>query len=424
MDDSLQSHSDYFDRHGPLRWFLRECVRANPFYVFSAATLSYGVLQLNAEVDPQVGKLRGIVTALLLLHVYEFCLLIAATIVLRRRGEEGGRDLHGLTIVATLFLGGSLVALDELIALYNRDAGMVCALIAGTLVLAGLKLMVYARQPGVYLPLRHRAGALLVLTAHSVSALLGLETLRDSWGVGVTQGLSWLCGWLSFVVVFALVTLEGRTPEIKEVPREVMSLDEVAAPKPVVDALQTGWSGAWLIALSMGLGIVHLFSADWVFDRSTEFARVLPAAVQLAAIVMLLRWQRRRAMTVRSFALCVAPVALAHLYGATHSPQFNAGPLMMFAGLTVQLGLSAAVFYVALAISTRNPMYLTGLAGLVAAPVVLLWQRFRAVASIGLGFVLLGAGVVLSLHRQRLLAYFERTGFERKVKADFEQTLP
>ncbi len=411
MDDSLQSHTNYMDRHGLLRWFLRECVRANPFYVFSAAALSYGVLQLNAEVDPQVGKLRGIVTALLLLHVYEFCLLIAATIVLRRRGEEGGRDLHGLTIVATLFLGGSLVALDELIALYNRDAGTVCALIAGTLILAGLKLMVYARQPGVYLPLRHRAGALLVLSAHSVSALLGLETLRDNWGAGITQGLSWLCGWLSFVVVFALVTLEGRTPEIKETPREPISLDEELAPKIVereLDALQTGWSGAWLIALCMGLGIVHLFSADWVFDRPTDYSRALPAVVQIAAILTLLRWQRRRAMTVRGFALCVAPVAFAHLYGATHNTQFNAGPLILLASLTLQLGLSAAVFYIALAISTRNPMYLTGLAGLVFAPVVMLWQRFRAVASIGLGFVLLGAGVVLSLYRQRLLAYLDR----------------
>jgi len=402
MDDSLQSHTDYLDRHGLLRWVLRECVRANPFYVVSAATLSYGVLQLNAEVDPQVGKLRGVVTALLLLHIYEFCLLIAASIVLRKRGEEGGRDLHGLTIVATLFLGGSLVALDELIALNNRNPSVVCALIAGTLVLAGLKLMIYARQPGVHLPLRHRAAALTVLAAHSVSALLGLEVLQERWSAATTQGLSWLMGWISFSLVFALIAQEGRTSANTHGEKKV-------------DALQTGWCGAWLIALSMALGIAHLFSADWVFDRPLNYTRVWPAVIQLVAITTLLRWQHYKKLSTLRLAMIVTPVVLAYKFGMSHGLKLESGAVEILAGLAVQVAISAAVFYVLLAMATRNPVYLTGLAALVAAPLVVVWQRFRAVANIGLGFALLVAGVVLSLYRQRILMYLERGGVERTI---------
>src|SRR5436190_24017620 len=95
------SHDEYISRYGLGRWVLRECVRANPFYVISAALLSYGVLQLNTEIDPRVGKAGGIVAGLVLLHVYEIAILIAATVVLRRR-TRGGRDMHGLMLVAGL----------------------------------------------------------------------------------------------------------------------------------------------------------------------------------------------------------------------------------------------------------------------------------------------------------------------------------
>ena len=134
IPNSISNSND--DAASFIRFLLREAVRANPLYVISAACIAYAVLQLNAELDPETGKLTGIATILGLLQAYEWAVLGAFTLVMRRRGA-GGRDMHGLAIVAALFLGGSFIALDELIVL-RFYAG--CWLAAAGLVLAGLKL--------------------------------------------------------------------------------------------------------------------------------------------------------------------------------------------------------------------------------------------------------------------------------------------
>ena len=57
--------------------------------------LSYGVLQLNTEIDPQIGKLGGIILSLILLHVYEFALLGAAAALVHQFTQRSGRQLAG-----------------------------------------------------------------------------------------------------------------------------------------------------------------------------------------------------------------------------------------------------------------------------------------------------------------------------------------
>jgi len=150
------SHSAYICHYGLLRWLLRECIRANPLYVISAAVLSYGVLKLSEEIDPQIGKTGGITLVLLLLNIYELALLLAATVVLKHRQGEGGRDLHGLTLAAALFLGGSLLALDDLIAICPWLGWL---LIPAAMLLAASKLAWYARLSYLALAWATREGS-------------------------------------------------------------------------------------------------------------------------------------------------------------------------------------------------------------------------------------------------------------------------
>src|ERR1051326_5258912 len=202
----MTNHAEYINRYGLARWVLRECVRANPLYVISAAFLSYGVTQLNAEIDPQVGKAGGIIAGLVLMHAYELAVLCVAIVVLKRR-SGGGRDLHGMMLVAGLFMAGSFIVLDELVALWPW---LGCVLIPATLLLAVIKISVYRRLPGISLPLSYSAVALLILAAHSVSALMGAQSIKNALGLNIIQGLGWIAGWSSLFSILWLAWYEGR----------------------------------------------------------------------------------------------------------------------------------------------------------------------------------------------------------------------
>jgi hypothetical protein len=416
MTDLYLSHEKYLARHGLLKWLLRECVRANPFYVFSAALLSYGVLQLHTEIDPQVGKLGGIVLSLALLHVYEFALLGAAAIVLRKRQDEGGRDLHGLTIVAALFLGGSLLALDEFCALDKSvvsHAWIGPLLMVVALGLAYVKLACYAKLPGIYLPASFRRVAIVLLAMHAVSPVVG--AYREAWGLSVlqAQGLAWLAGWVSLGAVIWLVATERPA-----VPEAAPS-DEDSAQKVIPkDPLQTRWAGAWLIVLTIGLSITHLFSADWVFDREWSYARLLPALTMLGAVVTLLRWQRKERVGFWAALLMGAPALASNWAWSVFGGGEDARQL---ANLGVQFLLAGCVFYVSLAWTTRRWQFLIGLLGPVSIPVQATFRvvrvsipHFKALFLVLAGFVMLGGGVLLSLNRARLLAWLERDRFARQ----------
>jgi hypothetical protein len=419
MTDIHLSHEKYLARHGVLKWMLRECVRANPFYVFSAAMLSYGVLQLNTEIDPQIGKLGGIILSLVLLHVYEFALLGAAAIVLHRRREEGGRDLHGLTIVAALFLGGSLLALDEFCALDRTIVSQTWigpVLMLTALALAYFKLACYAKLPGVNLPASFRGVAIILLAGHSIAPVLG--AYREQWALSTdaAQGLAWLAGWVSLVAVIWLVAKEKPDETARLSPEMNLSDDEL----PPKDPLQTRWAGTWLIVLTIGLSAMHLISADWVFDRSWNIARLLPALTLLGAVVTLMRWQRKQRIRFFAAALIGAPALASNWVWSVHGGSSESGVAATFANLGLQFLLAASVFYLSLAWTTRRWQFLIGLCGPLSTPALaalrsirVMIPHFKALFTVVMGFVLLAGGVLLSLHRQKLLAWLERDRFAR-----------
>lgn len=392
------------ERYGWLRWLGREFVRANPLYVLSAAFIAYGVLELHARIDPQIGQAPGIVLALGVLHIYEWALLGAAAVVLRsRRGMLAGRDCHGLALVAALFLAGSFLALDDLISLWPHRG---VALTSGALALAWVKLELYGRLPGLRLLPLVRYTALLLLTAHALASLLGAATVEWQWEAATAQQLAWLAGWLSCVALLALLA-HARPPT-----QELLEFDPDRGERP--DLLAMPIAGAWLVGVCAAGGILRLLAADWIFDRPFDAARLLPALTILAGVILLRRWQLERPWT--RFALgCAAFPALA-VHWAWHARSPWAESYTIYPGLetTVQFTFAAALVYLLLAWITGKRAYLLGLSGPLGAPVWALLERlretlphYRALLSSLLGFATLIAAIFVSLYRDRLLRGLE-----------------
>jgi hypothetical protein len=83
-------------------------------------------------------------------------------------------------------------------------------------------------------------------------------------------------------------------------------------------------------------------------------------------------------------------------------------------GAAAQVWLAAVAFYVGLAWTTGRRTFYAGLLGPVVAPSWALLSRarastplVRALASAGLGFLCMIAGVVVSLYRERLLRWLD-----------------
>jgi len=399
----MNHHADYIERHGFSRWVLRECVRANPFYVISAALLGYGVTQLNTEIDPQIGKAGGIILSLALLHIYELAVLITATIVLRRR-SGGGRDLHGLTLVAGLFLGGSFLVLDELIAIWPW-LGFV--LVPAALMLGAWKLSRYAHLPGIYLPRLYRTVMLLVIGAHSISALLGSPDVGMLIGAKAVQNLAWFLGWLSLIPVLYTVDRFNRD----RIEPRTMHKDPSES-----DPLLMHRCGGLGISLAIATGMAHLHGSDWVFDRPDNPALLLPALTMLAACMLLLRWRAAPSFGFINFLLASLPAILVQWIWTEHSPYDGAWDLATLTGPATQLLLASLVFYLMLAWTTQRKVFYSGLGAALAAPVwTYAWRvrngipHYRALANILAGFFLLAMGMIVSLFRDKLLARFETT---------------
>ena len=404
MPHVLSSHSVYIEKYGVYRWVLRECVRANPMFVFSAALLAYGVLQLNVEIDPQIGKEGGVLASLALLHVYEFAILIVAAVILKRR-TGGGRDLHGLMIVAALFMSGSFLALDEQIAITPRWGIGLALLAVG---LAGIKLSLYARLPGIFLPFKYRACLLLVIAGHAVSPLLGEAKLAFDYGKTALQGIGWLAGWLSMLPLLWLIWHEHIHPApLKS-----------SAPS---DPMETRWCGIWAMVVTLGTSIFHLVAADWVFDRPSVSGTMYPALCMLATMAVMLRWQRVRKLEFWTTTLMLAQVyALQTLWADWASPASNWNWEMPFSA-AVQTWAACVIGALVLARATGAPEFYYALGSPATAPA---WSwayhsrgripHFHALLSSMMGFVFLVVGMVISLYRDRLLRWLDP---ERKVVA-------
>jgi hypothetical protein len=397
MRHVLSSHTEYLNRYGLYRWVLRECVRANPLYVVSAALLSYGVLQLNVEIDPQIGKEGGVLASLALLHLYEISILVVACIVLKNR-SGGGRDLHGLMIVAALFMSGSFLALDEQITLTPR-LGIV--LVALAIALAGIKLTLYARLPGVLLPFNFRICILTMIAGHAISPLLGEASLTFSYGKSALQGLGWLCGWVSLLPLVWLAWSEHQRP----------SRLKTQAPQ---DPMETRWCGVWAIVISLGVNLFHLIASDWVFDRPSDIQTAYPALIVVATLVILMFWQRDKKLGFWTTSLFIGQAVLIQwLWSERAAPSAVWNWEMPFRA-AVQCCAAFAIACVALARATGNRDFYLGLLSPVIAP---LWAwayrsrshvpHFRALLSSAMGFACLLIGMALSLYRERLLRWLD-----------------
>ncbi|MCZ7649368.1 MAG: hypothetical protein M5U26_29605 [Planctomycetota bacterium] len=383
------------------RWLLRECVRANPFYAISAMLIAYGVLELNTRLDPQIGHAGGILLALSLLHFYEWALLGTAAVLLPR--ARAGRDAHGLAFIAALFLCGSFLALDELAALWPHRAP---ALVGGALALAWFKLRLYASLPGLRLTSRVRLLALAVLAAHAGSPLLGAATVQGVLGAALAQDLAWLAGWLSFVPLFLLLWAA------RPAPQELFAKDPDRGERP--DVLAMPAAGAWLLAIASAGGLAHLVAADWVFDRPFDPARGLPAATLLLALGLLRRRQVAARYAEIHVWLAASPALALQAMWRARSPWSQLEASATLVDPVVQFTLAAALAYVLLALATGRRAFYWGLGGPLGAPAAtgILRLReslphFRAFVCTLLGFLTLGAALLVSLYRERLLRWLE-----------------
>lgn len=384
-----------------LRWLLRECVRANPLYVISAALLSYGVLQLTTGIDPQVGKAGGILLGLGLLHLYEGCLLLVATVVLRDRARhadaavEGiGRDCHGLTIVAGIFLAGSFLALDEPLAHWPAW-GPWAVLLA--LALAAAKLAWYARLPGVKLPAAYRYAALGLIAGPASGPLLGAPKIRLALGDPAAQGCAWLLNLLALGPLFLLSTHEARRGPA---PRTAVE------PDPMV----TRVCGGWLLGICVLAGLAHLVACDWVFDRPADLARLLPGATVLLSIALVFAWHYQLPREQLFWLAACAPAVMLQWVWVTRSPWVGADVLEALVSPAAQMTLANVAFYAGLAHATRAKCFLWGISGAACAPAGTGFAQlrdqiphFKALATAALGFAMLLAAMLVSLYREHLL---------------------
>jgi len=381
----------------PGAWILRECVRANPFYVISALLFGWGVLELSRSLDPKVWDVFGVCAVAGLIHVYEICLLAVATIVLMKR-REGGRDMHGLLIVAALFLSGGLIALDEM---SNLWPGYAPIWITAALLLAFVKLEWYGRLPGFHMPPRYRRMALVVLAAHCVPALLASEPFSLHLTVAQRTGLGWLAGWVSFVGVFVLLALELKRDYARLKDFSLWDLTEA-------ELVRTHVPGVWLLTLTCFLGLVHAYVTDWIFDRPIQAQWTLPTLSLVAAMWLLTRFTFKPRWNALNLVLAVAPAVMTMKAWSVPQAWQAKYEHSTWLGFGIQLSCAASLAYVGLAWATQRRIFLLGLLGSAGAPFWMPVKGFclrqtRSTVLITTGFLSLFGGMLISLYRERLL---------------------
>ncbi len=403
---------------GLLRWLLRECVRANPLYVISALLIMYGLFELNHEIDQKGWQTGAHLSAYALLQFYEASLLVVATVVLRRRRKTvPGMDCHGLMIVVAIFLSGSFLAQDELVA---QGLGWSALLVPLSLVLAWAKITWYARLPGIYLPLPFQRALLAVIMAHTLGSLWGLleiTALRKAYSM---QSLAWLLGWLSLMVIFFLIhygyasrtasqranshsnNLDGETRRRASGP----GFENRVHPDP----LTLPRCGFTAIGIATVLGMAHLVACDWVFDRPLAAEFCAPALVILAASFALHRHRTGRGWSKLSMYGRVAPAMIVEIIWWNHPPWASENHLAAVMSPASQVGLAATLAYTGLAWSTRRWSFLWGLSAPVTAPVwsgLANWKNripfFASIVSVAIGFTALFFGMLVSIYRDLLL---------------------
>jgi hypothetical protein len=312
--------------------------------------------------------------------------------VLTHRKARGGRDLHGLTLVAILFLSGSFLALDELVVLWP---GMGPYLVPLAVAWAALKMKFYSTLPGMNLPARYRWTITALLAGSSLSPLLGDLKLRELLGTETARNIGWMGGWVSCLACATLVFTE-RDAAVQHGKRgRPYAFD-------TIEVLQTRWCGGWAVLITLVLGCLHLIASDWIFDRKSDYQLFVPMIIAAAAAFQLREWfLGTRVTSMRIIKFAIPSVLSVWLW--FHGNNSLTGDVFTPAA---QILFASAAFYLAMAWGTGRREFYIGLAGpLLALPAKWAWvSRAKAFIAIVGGFVLLGLGVAASLLRDKLLS--------------------
>lgn len=146
---------------------------------------------------------------------------------------------------------------------------------------------------------------LLLIVAHASAPLLGALQVRGDLSAAMAQDLSWLAGWVALCALFAVL----EPPELTFTPE--------------TDVLQTPVCGGTSVGIAAVVGVAHLMTSDWVFDRPFAYARILPAAVLMGAVLLARRQRRMVKLVGLDFAAACAPALYLGLQKETVSRSFG-----------------------------------------------------------------------------------------------------
>jgi hypothetical protein len=248
----------------PLSWWLKKFIACNPFYLFSAALLLYGLYLVSADAN-----FPGHETAQLLfnfgsLQVYELLLVGTAILLASRRIWYDSMLLVGLENLLVL---APFILINQATLLGPKQApatGMIWGMCVVGGIAAGLRFWSLKKFfKDLNLPGRALICGLVLLLVNLALPLLFRHFEETRTGARTTDGALYEMnryGWLLLLpAMFALVNLLPR----------VRSAGRLSPP-------QHPWLPTGCFLLWIGVSGAHLYSLGYVYDLVFEFIFVVP----------------------------------------------------------------------------------------------------------------------------------------------------
>lgn len=296
-----------------LDFLLTNFVRTNPLFLFSAGALLLGAWLLNPPGGDGSRSLPLLLQLFVVVQVYEFALLGAATLLAKRGGLQ---DVRKLLLVMGPFLLDVTFTSSGLCSLLQQQEGFLPALtLVGINILAAwFKLQVGLRLAGERLPTRALASLALGPLLVGLTPLIGLGL--------ASKGLAPLTSLVSGGGLALLVACLAGSAQNQTLRR----LAPLALAGVTVHALATSWVYesplTWTLAPSLlVLGVV----APRFFPALAPYRRSLALALPALAVVLGEEWtgvsasQWRPILAGAALVQCVAlrrdPSELAHWLG-------------------------------------------------------------------------------------------------------------
>jgi hypothetical protein len=414
--------------------WVRTLLDYNPFYLLSAMCMLVGLFSLNDSLDWSPLPLFNILMLITILNLYEI-LLIGLGIFLLGRGLR--RDavtlfvLEGFFLVDAGFLNAEVFTQD-----FHVGVGANVAL----LILAVMKVAVIFRA--LRLPLASGPFTLVVTQLVVLLAMPGMFKFVSLDRFGALPALVLYAYWWIVGATVALAGVLLRRTNLTGGP----ALDRFGRNRSVVVTL-------------IGLGFVsifaHLCTSNWVYGVRWYAANLSPVMLGLAAAVVVAGSALRLKPLSRLRAAISLPIA-AVLFSAAFpgALEFQPGGLLVFSPLRLALLGSAGVFILTLC-AWNQPLFaipstgcllaagmghsLSGIAQNIASIGDMFVEAVRSVlpqsaahwgvTSVVVAFVLLAAGVGLSLLRARieeaeLKRYLDQTCDTAGVRAGTQIAAP